>query len=324
MMNKRSSRLMAWLLTLMMFFNILPAPAFAGVTSSSYTGPEYAVVNIGDYVDNGNAPSSSIDWFDVKYIVSGEYTSTGEYYYLSQYDKRVTNNAPSSYQEKPQGFQVVGRKWDDTKKELVLLLSPNKNGRVTLHYVIIYNNKSGGYSMTTMNDMRPAWTDDIVSDRDVAMLFNQVIPADHKDITHYDENTANPQKELNEFEPLRIHKDFIHFSKTISYEGHEYGLKYFGNDYLISGNKELSANINDINKSDVIDWTYSSGVQKITLYYILTADGVDKTIGNVTPAPTAVTTVTPTPVPTATATAAPTATVSVNPSTDPQPTPGDG
>ena len=207
-MNKRSSRLMAWLLTLMMFFNILPAPAFAGVTSSSYTGPEYAVVNIGDYVDNGNAPSSSIDWFDVKYIVSGEHTSTGEYYYLSQYDKRVTNNAPSSYQEKPQGFQVVGRKWDDTKKELVLLLAPENANWVTLHYVIIYNKKDGGYGMVTMNNLRTAWTDDIISDKDEPMLFNQVIPSDHKVISHYDEHTANPQKQLNKFETLRIHPSF--------------------------------------------------------------------------------------------------------------------
>lgn len=126
MMNKRSSRLIAWLLTLVMVLNMSPVSAFAGVESGEWPGPKYSKVNINSFVDDGNAPTHDIDSFTAKYVVSGEYTSTGEYYLLEDYTRTVTNKNPSAYQEKPgnlsANFEVRGRRWDDTNKVLTLLL----------------------------------------------------------------------------------------------------------------------------------------------------------------------------------------------------------
>ena len=101
MMNKRSSRLIAWLLTMMMIFNIAPTSAFAGAQSGGWETPSYAVTDISTYRDDG-APNENNRSFTVKYVVSGQYTSLEQYareYYLKQFSDNFNNLEPEYNQD---------------------------------------------------------------------------------------------------------------------------------------------------------------------------------------------------------------------------------
>ena len=75
MMNKRSSRLIAWLLTLVMMLNIAPIPASAGVESSNWTGPVYPVL---ENLSSTPVPNQGISDYTVQYVIKKEYTYDGK------------------------------------------------------------------------------------------------------------------------------------------------------------------------------------------------------------------------------------------------------
>ena len=72
MMNKRSTRLVAWLLTLVMVLNIFPVSAFAGDNGSNV---EYESL---DSPPMGQRLTPSEDQYVVRYVVEGEYTYDGK------------------------------------------------------------------------------------------------------------------------------------------------------------------------------------------------------------------------------------------------------
>jgi hypothetical protein len=80
MMNKSGSRLIAWLLALVMILNIAPVTAFAA-ESETYT-PTIANGEIISQTDFGgsNIPNDANNKiaFTIQYVVQGKYLSTGQ------------------------------------------------------------------------------------------------------------------------------------------------------------------------------------------------------------------------------------------------------
>ena len=71
-MNKRSSRLVAWLLTLVMVLNMSPISAFATPKSNEVKGPTYPII---DTLSNDPVPTEKVaGGYTVQYVVKAEYT----------------------------------------------------------------------------------------------------------------------------------------------------------------------------------------------------------------------------------------------------------
>ena len=99
MMNKRSSRLIAWLLTLVMVLNIAPMTALADdspVRSNTYKGPTYAVL---ETESSEPVPDQTIDSYTVQYVIKGEYTYDGKSIVVKSYPGKAGNPSKESCED---------------------------------------------------------------------------------------------------------------------------------------------------------------------------------------------------------------------------------
>lgn len=138
MKNKRSFRLIAWMLTMVMIFNILPVSAFAVDDAVSNTdqspdlGTEYSYLIVGN-LDTETPENKSGQAFTVKYVIKGEYTYSGNNLLLSQYTKKVTNDNPATISpDSITGCSVDGnsRQWDASEKVLYFYPVPDRKSVV--------------------------------------------------------------------------------------------------------------------------------------------------------------------------------------------------
>ena len=156
MMNKRSYRFIAWLLTLVMILNMSPLSAFAesadevnSMKSNKEKSPPlesesgYSVI---DNLSTGEAPGDNLSFY-VQYVIRGDYTpsgnsllwknAAGESRFAVQ-DKQV-----SAYQEGlPTGFEWDSPKssWQaahDNEPNLLTMYIKPLASPITVHYYLV-------------------------------------------------------------------------------------------------------------------------------------------------------------------------------------------
>ena len=133
-MNKRSSRLAAWLMTLLMIINIIPTSAFASVVDD-YTGPETRVL---ETLSAGTPPNEDNKTFDVQYVIEGKYTYNGQNLVLTQYGKTDQKGNPSTYAPAtiPECNGNMSRTWEEGM--LTFHVQPNEGVSIHIRYLAIY------------------------------------------------------------------------------------------------------------------------------------------------------------------------------------------
>ena len=145
MKNKSSYRLIAWLLALIMVFNIMPLSAIAedarvsaesNEEDSPGLGSENGLLVISD-LGTETAPNEIAQSFKVQYVIKAEYTYGGSNnLLLSSYTKTVSSENPSTIQpDSIPGCTVDGnsRKWDSVNKVLTFYPVPIQ-GQYLIHY----------------------------------------------------------------------------------------------------------------------------------------------------------------------------------------------
>lgn len=151
MMSKRSSRVIAWLLALVMILNISPLSVLAEVipqqdpendiTMTLDTGLDAHVLEV---LSTGSALNETRT-YTVQYVIKGEYTYTGENLILDEYTRTVTNGNPSS--EQPGSItgcslDFNNKSWDEATNTLTFYAVPDTNTIELRYMLILKTNKS--------------------------------------------------------------------------------------------------------------------------------------------------------------------------------------
>ena len=280
MMNKRSSRLIAWLLTLVMVLNMSPVSAFAGIKSNELQGPDYPVLAT---LSTGSVPTGDYDDFTVQYVIKGDYTYDGNNLILYKVE-HVTgkpSEAPMDSVDKCSGPDRNTATWDEATKTLSFYPVPN-TASLELRYDLVIPKGDGTYEYRTFQILQNGEgglrKDDTVQEalevKDCLAAINgtggdnivlrkingvdikQVLPFTlPDDYTHpINKYTVSSVNTLNN---NTHYKDY-----TISYIGHNNG----------SGSETID--FNSIVKTQ-FKWT---GQGQVVLYYLLEAEGDDNDV----------------------------------------------
>ena len=285
-MNKRSSRLIAWLLTLAMILNIAPISAFADeptVTSNRRQGPAtYPTIST---LSTGNPPSDNMN-FDVRYVIKGDYTYSGQNLLL----KTVENvyGQPSGYggstPDKCEPDNDSSKAWEEGtnggRGTLTLYYKP-LSCDIPVHYYLIID-KDGTMRASTFQ-----------------IFQNQEGAADNEEMDYLDygegleakkfliEKTGGEtdwinwdtynDKYLNQLEMATLPNWYLTFANSVSSNmGKQFKLDYFGYTF----GSEAETNIGSIIQDPEVDWMYGDG--QIHLYFRLTPVGSEDTYYTIT------------------------------------------
>lgn len=263
MMNKRSNRLVAWLLTLVMIFNIAPTTVFAEVGSGNYTGPSFAVV---ETLSDASVPNKSVsDGYTIKYIIKKEYTYTGENLVIRE-ETRTEGN-PS--QEEP--VTITGcsnadknnATWDEDNRVLYFYPVPN-TATVELRYMLIFTKANGELDIRTFQQIGNG----------EAGLGSRNGEFETVEFKHFNGDTDNIV--IDTYQGVTI-KQIFPFNIPVSYTqrdtvektsfGRDYSIEYYGHNAGIANWRNTT--IGDIVRSDIIPWSY--GQDQISLYFLVKA-----------------------------------------------------
>ena len=277
MKSKRSSRLIAWLLTLVMILNIMPMSAVAEVKSNQITGPTYPVL---ETLGTGAVPNEPISGYTIQYIITGDYTYDGSNIVIRE--EPGTKENPS--QEEPvtiagcENAQKNTAKWDETNKILQFFPVPNTQS-VELRYELVFENTDGSLDIRTFQIMQNGegkliWDKTVNPEVKESLEFKEFLKAVYGQTggDYYTLSSINGVS-IKQILPFVLPSDYTtdinNFPVTSSFtdnrEGRAFTITYMGHD----DGRGLEGNIN-IDEINPNQFTWN-GQSKVCLYYRLRA-----------------------------------------------------
>ena len=282
MMNRRSSRLVAWLLTLVMILNIAPVTAFAdNPSSNSVKGPS-----------TGIAPDENVSDFTIQYVIRGQYTYDGVDTVLTDETQYHQSGNPSRVSPKSiDNCSTDGnsRSWDSQNSTLTFFPTPN-TASVELRYELVFENPDGSLGIRTFQIMQNGegclyW--DRETNVKESLEFKEFLKAiygqEGGDFYTLSQINGKDIRKVLPFDlPSKYTSNINNFEVTSSFSdgrpGNPYTISYMGHD----NGRGLEGSIN-ISEIDPSQYTWDGKAGKVCLYYRLkAADDSDATYYTVT------------------------------------------
>ena len=289
MKNKRSFRLIAWLLAMVMILNIAPLSAFAAgeeggnsnrIESNQKPSPDLGKedgLSVVGALSQGTPPGAEYTGsYTVQYVIKGDYTYSGNNLLVKT--ETATGN-PAGYggaaPEKCEFDNSSSKTWDESSKTLTLYCKP-LTCTVELRYMVVYDEDDGLHSKTFQmlqnGEGNLSFGDGPSEQLEVKNFI--------KDIEGYN-NTCNividkyygTQLKLNQLLHYDLPSNPYLELDTIqtTNKGNDYGLEYYGYHF---GSESIAVNGEKLDDSKLthsadIDWSYPTS--KISLYFRLKA-----------------------------------------------------
>ena len=272
MMNKSKTRIVAWLLTLVMVLNLSPVPVFAEEVlpvndkPAPTLGAGYKEL---ETVSEGTPPNED-KTFDVQYVIEGTYTYNGKNLILEKYGETGVKGNPSSYSPKhiPECNDDMKRTWEEGK--LTFLVQPNQGVSIHIRYMMIYTKRnSEELEKRTFGEISDGlaglfWdgehndTKDSLDSQEALKPINNDLPGEKIELKQY--NGKDIRKALSFYLP---EKYMTGLESTIkSAKNVDYNISYYG--YSFDQNTTIP-NITTENKMNI----YWQGSGDIVLYYLV-------------------------------------------------------
>ena len=262
-MNKRTSRLIAMLLTAIMLFNIAPTAAFAE-GSEEIQSPGLIVDDSSGFpeaaqLSEGPVPGGTQSEFTVRYVIRGEYTYNQK---DLVYDSFTVYNAdPSTYPVKSiTGANVDGnnRTWSDGV--LTFYVVPN-TCTVELRYMLIFEDANGNLDVRTFQQ---------IGNHEAGLGQNEQGEFETLEFKHFNGDSDNiilqqyNGVDIKQILPFTVPTSYIERNEIVETSwGREYKIEYYGHNAGVDNWQNTQ--LGDIIQSETIPWTY--GQSQISLYF---------------------------------------------------------
>ena len=261
MMNKRSARLIAWLLTLMMVLNIVPMSALA-VSSERYYGPE--LQTLGE-LSSGSVPNQTISDYKVQYVIKGEYTYDGNHLIIKTENGKKGNPSQEEPEQTP-GCSTADKNtatWDEVNRVLTFYPVPNTCS-VELRYMLIFTDASGNLVTRTFQQIGNG---EAGLGKDENGQFETIEFKKFNGGTDSVVLTTINDVSIKQILPFDVPLRYIQLDSIEQTTwGRDYTIEYYGSSSGLTTGQNTP--IENINRSETIHW---AGESEICLFFLVGA-----------------------------------------------------
>ena len=281
MKHNMNSRLLAWLLTLVMVLNIFPVSALAGEE------PEIEIEKSPSLKSEDVTPGE--DQYVVRYMMDASTTYDNKPFRLANdrisdwtlatFNQKTNNgnslaeafNHETQFAPSVAGASVSDYDWKETQRVFTLIYKASDAADVYVYYYGIYK-KGTQEVIETFNYLH---------DGEAGLKFNNP-DTDTLDLRNLIKgiNNNHPGNQINigkgyKAIPFNLDPKYINLPKTITSEqGVKFNVKYYG--YTVSENQNAATSRDAINTSSIVSWKGERG--GIRLYYLIEEAKTEYTI----------------------------------------------